>query len=226
MEQLDLDEVELAEEPFSPIWELLDKLYQYEDLIEVPSRCEEFFQEFMRLKNEDLEAYILRHGTMMKKMKEVHIEIPKLLAGWHLLTRAGVPKWTHVQVKSMCGGDMEYDKVSQALMRMFGGDHRPNSKDLLQSVLEDNLAFVCQNSNLVVLLQLVVDFLFDVLIVHQVENVVLLLVALGLEPIRIHHLQSGVLIVLLHLPLFKRRSPQEKGFHQEQLLQLNSTSGP
>ena len=83
-EQLDLDEVELAEEPFSPIWELLDKLYQYEDLIEVPSRCEEFFQEFMRLKNEVLQAYILRHGTMMKKMKEVHIEIPKLLAGWRL----------------------------------------------------------------------------------------------------------------------------------------------
>jgi hypothetical protein len=62
----------------------LDKLYQYEDLIEVPSRCEEFFQEFMRLKNEVLQAYILRHGTMMKKMKEAHIEIPKLLAGWRL----------------------------------------------------------------------------------------------------------------------------------------------
>ena len=29
----------------------------------------------------------------------------------------------------MCGGDMEYSKVSQALMRMFGGDHRPNPKD-------------------------------------------------------------------------------------------------
>ena len=129
-EQLDLDEVELADEPFSPIWELLDKLYQYEDLIEVPSRCEEFFQEFMRQKNEDLQAYILRHGTMMKRMKEVKIEVPKLLAGWHLLTRAGVPKWTHVQIKSMCSGDMEYNKVSQALMQMFGGDHRPNPKDL------------------------------------------------------------------------------------------------
>ena len=35
--ELDLDEVELADEPFSPIWDLLDTLYQYEDLIEVPS---------------------------------------------------------------------------------------------------------------------------------------------------------------------------------------------
>ena len=30
----------------------------------------------------------------------------------------------------MCSGDMEYNKVSQALMQMFGGDHRPNPKDL------------------------------------------------------------------------------------------------
>ena len=90
-EQLDLDEVELEDEPFKPIFTLLDKLYQYEDPIEVPSRCDEFFQDFMRMKNEDLQAYILRHGTMMKKMREVKIDIPKLMAGWHLLTLAGVP---------------------------------------------------------------------------------------------------------------------------------------
>ena len=48
-EQLNLDDIELADEPFSPIWHLLDKFYQYEDLIEFPSRCEEFFQDFMWL---------------------------------------------------------------------------------------------------------------------------------------------------------------------------------
>ena len=66
----------------------------------------------------------------MKKMSEIKITIPPLLAGWHLMTRAGVPRWTHVQVKSMCGGDLDCDKVSQALMRIFGGDHKPNNKDL------------------------------------------------------------------------------------------------
>eukprot|EP00435_Cladocopium_sp_Y103_P053716 s692_g17.t1 len=136
-EQLDFDDVELDDQPFKPIFQLLDKLFQYEDLIEVPSRCEEFFQEFMRSKNEDMQAYILRHSTMMKRMEEVHIEVPKLLAGWHLLTRSGVPKWTHVQIKSMCGGDLEYNKVSQALMRMFGGDHRPNPKDLGRTSKDD-----------------------------------------------------------------------------------------
>lgn len=129
-EHLDLEALETSEKPFDLITKLLDGLYQYEELVEVPSRCEEFFQDFSRNKGEDMQSYLVRHMTMMKRMKEVKVEIPKLLAGWHLLTRSGVPKWTHVQVKSMCGGELDYDKVSLALMRMFGGDHRPNPKDL------------------------------------------------------------------------------------------------
>ena len=129
-EHLHLDVLEASDKPFDTITKLLDGLYQYEELVEVPSRCEEFFQEFSRNEGEDMQSYLVRHMTMMKRMKEIKVEILKLLAGWHLLTLAGVPKWTHVQVKSMCGGELDYDKVSLALMRMFGGDHRPNPKDL------------------------------------------------------------------------------------------------
>ena len=46
------------------------------------------------------------------------------------MTRAGVPKWTHVQIKALCQGELEYEKVQKALMKMFGGDHKPNTKDL------------------------------------------------------------------------------------------------
>eukprot|EP00913_Durusdinium_trenchii_P000385 g353.t1 len=67
---------------------------------------------------------------MMTKMNEVKVQIPNLLAGWHLMTRAGVPKWTHVQIKALCQGELEYEKVQKALMKMFGGDHKPNTKDL------------------------------------------------------------------------------------------------
>ena len=35
-----------------------------------------------------------------------------------------------VQIKSMCSGDLEYEKVGRALIRMFGGDHKPNARDL------------------------------------------------------------------------------------------------
>ena len=129
-EQLSFDEVERSDAPFRLVFRLLDDLYQYEGLIEVPSRCDEFFSEFQRNKGEEL----IPHRTLLKRMKEVNVEVPPLLSGWHLLTRAGVPRWTHVQLKAMCGGDMDYEKVSKALVRMFGGDHRPNARDLGRAV--------------------------------------------------------------------------------------------
>ena len=128
-EHLSFDEVERASDPFKLLFKLLDELYQYEDLIEVPSRCDEFFSEFYRLKGEEMQAYIIRHRNLLKRMSEVSVDIPPLLSGWHLLTRAGVPRWTHVQIKSMCAGDLEYEKVAKALVRMFGGDHKPNARD-------------------------------------------------------------------------------------------------
>ena len=141
-EQLNLDEIERSSEPFQPIFKLLDRLYQHEEDVELPARCEEFFQEFSRLKNEEMQAYILRHATLQKKLKEVGITLPDLLSGWHLLSRAGVPRWTHLQVKALCGGTLEYNKVAQALLKVFGGDHRPNQKDLFRGSGETSQAFV------------------------------------------------------------------------------------
>ena len=59
-----------------------------------------------------MQAYLIRQATMMKEM-EIKVEIPELLAGWHLLARAGVPRWTHVQVKALCGGDLVYNKSTR-----------------------------------------------------------------------------------------------------------------
>ena len=91
-EQLDLQEIE----PFKPVLKLVDGLYQYEEKVEVSVRCENFFQLFTRNRGEDMQAYLIRHKTQMKKLKEIGIEIPSLLAGWHLLTRSGAPKRAHI----------------------------------------------------------------------------------------------------------------------------------
>jgi len=90
-ELLDFERMEQEERPFPPLLDLLDGLYQYEDVVDVPNRCEEFFQNFSRTKGEEMQAYLIRRATMMKKMKEIKVEIPELLAEWHPLTRAGVP---------------------------------------------------------------------------------------------------------------------------------------
>ena len=54
-EQLDFNAIESAPTPFRALY---FELYQYEDLIEVPSRCDEFFSEFSRNKGEELQAYL------------------------------------------------------------------------------------------------------------------------------------------------------------------------
>ena len=90
---------------------------------------QEFFEQFQREQQEELQAYLVRHQTMLKKLKDLNVHVPPLLAGWHLLIRAGIPRWIHPQVKSMCNGELTTDKVSRALTRMFGGDSKPNAKD-------------------------------------------------------------------------------------------------
>ena len=129
MESLDYDYIELAEDPFSPITSVLDALFQHEEEVELPERCQEFFEQFQRERQEELQAYLVRHQTMLKKLKDLNVDVPPLLAGWHLLMRAGIPRWIHPQVKSMCNGELTMEKVSRALTRMFGGDSKPNAKD-------------------------------------------------------------------------------------------------
>ena len=125
----DYDDIELSENPFLPIRQTLDLLFQHEEEVELPERCQEFFEQFAREKNEELQAYIVRHQTMLRKLKELKVEVPPLLAGWHMLSRAGVPRWTHPQIKALCGGELNMKNVAKAMTRMFGGDSRPNMKD-------------------------------------------------------------------------------------------------
>ena len=47
-EQLNIDEMEAAVNPFQPLFSLLDRLYQYKQDVELPTRCQEFFEKFSR----------------------------------------------------------------------------------------------------------------------------------------------------------------------------------
>ncbi|CAL1144412.1 unnamed protein product, partial [Cladocopium goreaui] len=139
-EGIDYDDVELAENPFDVIRQTLDLLYQHEDEVELPERCQEFFEQFKREKGEELQAYIVRQQTMLRKLKELQVEVPPLLAGWHMLSRAGVPRWTHPQIKALCGGELNVKGVAKAMARMFGGDSKPNLKDSALRGADINMA--------------------------------------------------------------------------------------
>ena len=120
------NDIELADDHFKPITKVLDSLFQHEEEVELPERCQEFFEQFQREHQEEVQAYLVRHQTMVKQLKD-------LLAGWHLLMRAGIPRWIHPQVQSICNGELTAEKVSRALRTMFNGDSKPSQGYHLQA---------------------------------------------------------------------------------------------
>lgn len=47
----------MSPEPFRPWVNLLDKLFQYEEMVEIPSWCSEFLEEFQRLKTKNYKLF-------------------------------------------------------------------------------------------------------------------------------------------------------------------------
>ena len=83
------NDIELTDDHFKPITKVLDSLFQHEEEVELPERCQEFFEQFQRERQEELQAYLVRHQTMVKQLKD-------LLAGWHLLMQlASQDGFTH-----------------------------------------------------------------------------------------------------------------------------------
>eukprot|EP00434_Breviolum_minutum_P011884 symbB.v1.2.010485.t1/scaffold674.1/size176181/2 len=115
-ESIDYDDIELDPDPFKPIKKVLDVLFQHEEEVELPERCQEFLSSSAETKE--------------KNYKPI----------W-----SGIPRWTHPQVKALCGGDLNVQNVAKAMTRMFGGDSKPNSKDTVFRNSRDELHYIEQN---------------------------------------------------------------------------------
>ncbi|CAK0840096.1 unnamed protein product [Prorocentrum cordatum] len=117
-------------EAFEEIFEKLDVLYRYTQEVELPGRCDGFFREFARQPKETLNAYVLRHGKGLTKLREAGLELPDLLAGWHMMTRAAIPQWQVGNHKALCNNRLTVQVVTESLKTMFGGDSVAHKKDL------------------------------------------------------------------------------------------------
>ncbi|CAK0792453.1 unnamed protein product [Prorocentrum cordatum] len=117
-------------EAFDEIFEKLDVLYRYTQEVELPGRCDGFFGEFARQPKETLNAYVLRHGKELTKLREAGLELPDLLAGWHMMTRAAIPQWQVPNLKALCNNRLTVQVVTESLKTMFGGDSVAHKKDI------------------------------------------------------------------------------------------------
>ena len=124
---------ELENDGMQKLIAALDKLYRYDDSVEAPLRCKEYFEKFSRKPDETLNEYESRERELRLRLKEVRIDIPDAVSGWIALSRSGIPAWQEVTVKALCGGALTADKVMQALKQLYGGDHRADRKDTRRS---------------------------------------------------------------------------------------------
>ena len=114
---------------FGAILSALDKLYQYDDTVEAPARCAEYFEKFARRNDETLNEYEVREREVRTRLRDVGVIVPELVAGWIVLSRAGIPQWQEPNVRAICRGKLTPEGVHDALKQLFGGDHKPERRD-------------------------------------------------------------------------------------------------
>ena len=116
-EQQALTNIELDENPVNPLFELLDQIFQREDLINAPNRCDKFFAEFYR---RDAGVKATEHSWRSPKRLEWKVQ-----SCWEdgiCLAEAAS------QNGCSCNGDLESEEVVEPLLRAFGGYHKPNAE--------------------------------------------------------------------------------------------------
>ncbi|CAK0858250.1 unnamed protein product [Prorocentrum cordatum] len=128
-EDIDLDQLE-SEGAFKPLFQVLDEHYKYDNQTELPARTDQFFGKFARQDKETMKLYCLRHKRELRKLKEVGMEIPDMLAGWHLLSRAAVPPSGAAQVRSQCASGLSWMSVKKALLDAYGAEAVPDKRDV------------------------------------------------------------------------------------------------
>jgi hypothetical protein len=130
-ETMSLDRID--SEGLRYIGEVLDRQYQASEDIEIPRICGEFFYTFVRNRGETMSQYLSSQSAQRQKLSEAEIQLPSILSGWHLLSRAAIPKWTETQVRSLCSGKMIVELIEPALLKIFGADHLADARDITRA---------------------------------------------------------------------------------------------
>lgn len=121
MESLDYDDIELVEDPFLSFWthpsNMRKKLNYQSDARKFSIRRVPNIPE--------------SKSNNIEKIKDLNVDVPPLLAGWHLLLRAGILRWIFPQVKSMYKGELTTEKISRTLTRIFGNNNTLSIKNII-----------------------------------------------------------------------------------------------
>ena len=117
-------DIALAEKEtaFQDILKILDKHFQYDERVQLPSDFDAYFG-LSRRQGQTLLSYVSDHEDQLKKLIKHGINLPEAVQGWHLLRRCNLTREQR-QLVTLRAPNMEKTKVIEALYLILGQDHK------------------------------------------------------------------------------------------------------
>ena len=121
VEDFDIAHAE-KETAFADILKLLDKHFQYDDRVQLPSDFDAYFG-LSRRQGQTLLSYVSDHEDQLKKLDRHGVKLPESVQGWHLLRKCNLSREQR-QLVNLRAPTLEKGKVIEALYLIFGQDHK------------------------------------------------------------------------------------------------------
>ena len=121
VEDYDIAQAE-KETAFSDLLKLLDKHFQYDGRVQLPSDFDAYFS-LSRRHGQTLLSYVSDHEDQLKKLDRHGVKLPESVQGRHLLRKCNLTKEQR-QLVNLRAPSLEKGKVIEALYLILGQDHK------------------------------------------------------------------------------------------------------
>ena len=121
LEDFDIADAE-KETAFPDVLKILDKHFQYDDRVQLPSDFDAYFG-LSRKQGQTLLNYVTDHDDQLKKLERHGIQLPAAVQGWHLLRKSNLTKEQR-QMITLKAPTLEKNAIVEALYLILGQDHK------------------------------------------------------------------------------------------------------
>eukprot|EP00435_Cladocopium_sp_Y103_P072990 s52_g42.t1 len=122
LENYPIEEIEKTG-AFDKILKILDKAFEYDSTVQLPSDFDKYFSGLQRRPGQTLLDYTTEHDHLYNKLGDHGVTLPSKVQGWHLLRRAGLTREQR-QLITTQAPSMERNKIQEALFLILGQDHK------------------------------------------------------------------------------------------------------
>ena len=122
LENFPIEEIEKAG-AFEKILKTLDKAFEYDKSVQLPTDFDKYFSGLHRRPGQSLLEYTTEHDHLYNKFSDHDVTLPGKVQGWHLLRKAGLTREQRQLVIAKVP-TMERNKVQEALFLLLGQDHK------------------------------------------------------------------------------------------------------